>query len=384
MHKAYRGARWSSDSELWHRQFMKTRLFTLVLFLLPTILHSQKVDSWSFAVSGDSRNCGDIVMPAIAADVQSDGARFYWHLGDFRAMYDFDQDILAAPEYREGKQHLSIFDYQLLAWNDFIARQLVPFGETPVHLGIGNHELVSPFTRADYLQQFADWLETPELRAQRLKDDPRDHKLRTYYRWIQGGVDFIALDNASYDQFDDAQVRWVEQTLGRDQADASVHTVVLGMHEALPDSLSAGHSMNESPQEERSGRRVYQDLVQFRQRTNKRVYVLASHSHFFMTDVYQDACHTQPESVLPGWIAGTAGATRYRLPKNAGQGKAQTDVYGYLLGTVSPEGEIQFQFKEVNRLKVPASVIERYGQKQVDACFNENKSPYVPEGPTCK
>jgi hypothetical protein len=299
-------------------------------------------------------------------------------------MYDFDQDFLSAPEYRDARQHLSIFDYQRLAWNDFIARQLAPFGETPVHLGIGNHELVPPFTRADYLLQFADWLDTPELRAQRLNDDPSDHKLRTYYHWIQGGVDFMSLDNASHDEFDDAQVRWIEQTLGRDQADASVHAVVLGMHEALPDSLSAGHSMNESAQEERSGRRVYQDLVQFRERTHKSVYVLASHSHFFMTDIYRDACHAQPESVLPGWIVGTAGAQRYRLPKTTGDGKAQTDVYGYLLGTVSPNGEIQFQFKEVAKSNIPASVVERYGEKQVDACFNDNKATYAPEGPTCK
>ena len=363
---------------------MKACLLALGLFLLPTLSHSQKTERWSFAVSGDSRNCGDIVMPAIAAGVHSDGAKFYWHLGDFRWIYDFDQDFLSSPQYRDGKQHLSIFDYQRLAWNDFIAQQLVPFGETPVHLGIGNHELVPPFTRADYLQQFADWLETPELRAQRLKDDPGDHKLRTYYRWIESGVDFMSLDNASHDQFDDAQVRWIEQTLGRDQADPSVHSVVLGMHEALPDSLSAGHSMNESAQEERSGRRVYQDLVQFRARTHKPVYVLASHSHFFMTDIYKDACHSQPKSVLPGWIVGTAGAQRYRLPKNAGEGKAQTDVYGYLLGTVSPNGEIQFQFKEVTPSGVPASVTERYGQKQVDACFSGNQVPYVPDGPACK
>jgi Calcineurin-like phosphoesterase len=355
-----------------------------ILLLFPIASLSQNSPTWSFAVSGDSRNCGDIVMPAIAAGARADHADFYWHLGDFRWLYDFDQDLLSGPEYRDGKQHLSVFDYQRLAWNDFIARQLVPFGETPVHLGIGNHELAPPFTRADYLQQFADWLDTSELRAQRLKDDPRDHQLRTYYRWIQGGVDFISLDNASNDQFDDAQARWIEQTLARDQADSSVRAVVVGLHKALPDSLSAGHSMDESAQQQRSGRRVYQDLVQFRERTHKRVYVLASHSHFYMTDIYKDACHSQPASVLPGWIVGTAGATRYRLPKNTGEGKAQTDVYGYLLGTVSANGEIQFEFKQVPESRVPADVIERYGEKQVDACFKGNQSPYVPDGPTCE
>lgn len=73
---------------------------------------AQSLDNWSFAVSGDSRNCGDIVMPGIAAGVRADNAQLCWHLGDYRANYDFDQDLLAAAEYR-GK-HLAIADYQQL------------------------------------------------------------------------------------------------------------------------------------------------------------------------------------------------------------------------------------------------------------------------------
>ena len=49
---------------------------------------------WSFAVSGDSRNCGDIVMPAIAGSVLKRQARFYWHLGDLPQL-DFRDPILA-------------------------------------------------------------------------------------------------------------------------------------------------------------------------------------------------------------------------------------------------------------------------------------------------
>ena len=50
-------------------------------------------DTWSFAVSGDSRNCGDFVMPAIAARVKAEHDAFYWHLGDFRWMSQPDQDF---------------------------------------------------------------------------------------------------------------------------------------------------------------------------------------------------------------------------------------------------------------------------------------------------
>ena len=54
-------------------------------------LSAQSSDNWSFAVSGDSRNCGDIVMPGIAEGVRADKAQFYWHLGDYRATYDFKE-----------------------------------------------------------------------------------------------------------------------------------------------------------------------------------------------------------------------------------------------------------------------------------------------------
>jgi hypothetical protein len=321
-------------------------------------------------------------MPGIAAGVRADHAKFYWHLGDFRANYDFDQDLLSAPEYR-GK-HLAIADYQRLEWDDFIQHQIDPFGEIPVYLAIGNHELVPPKTRADYLQQFADWLDSPAVRAQRLQDDPHNHKIQTYYHWIQGGVDFISLDNASHDQFDDAQLSWIEHVLARDEKDGGVRSVVVGMHDALPDSISTGHGMNESAQMERSGRRVYRDLLTFRDKTKKHVYVLASHSHFLIEDAYNDACHPTPDTLLSGWIVGTAGAIRYRLPPNLGGSKrARTDVYGYLLGTVQSNGEIQFVFKEVKPTDIPSDVSERYGNKQVQACFEENKSTYAPDGPNC-
>lgn len=358
-------------------------VFLCTFFIHLGWLSAQTSDTWSFAVSGDSRNCGDIVMPGIAAGVRTDGAAFYWHLGDFRANYDFDQDLLAASEYRD--KHLAISDYQRIEWQDFISQQVEPFAEIPVYLGIGNHELISPKTRADYLEQFADWLDSPTIRAQRLRDDPHDHKLRTYYHWIQRGVDFVSLDNASTDQFDDAQVGWIERTLARDETDGNVHTVVVGMHDALPDSISTGHGMNESAQMERSGRRIYQDLVAFRAKTKKLVYVLASHSHFLIEDAYNDACHPRPETLLPGWIIGTAGAIRYRLPANvAGAKQARTDVYGYLLGTVQASGEIRFAFKEVQPGDIPPQVKEHYGSKQVQACFEENKSTYAPAGPNCQ
>lgn len=207
--------------------------------------------SWQFAVSGDSRNCGDVVMPGIAASVLKTHVEFYWHLGDFRKIYDFDEDMQHEPEFRS--RPLTIMEYEDRAWADFIENQIMPFGSLPVFLGIGNHETIPPKTREEFLTQFADWLDAAALQKQRLRDDPRDHRLKTYFHWVQKGVDFINLDNASYDQFDLAQVVWVERLLERDAADAEIKAVVVGMHRALPDSISAGHSMNNRRLASRAG-----------------------------------------------------------------------------------------------------------------------------------
>src|SRR2546430_12720908 len=58
------------------------------------------VAQWTFAVSGDSRNCGDVVMPSIAAAAANNHAAFYWHLGDLRAIYGVDEDYQYSPEHR--------------------------------------------------------------------------------------------------------------------------------------------------------------------------------------------------------------------------------------------------------------------------------------------
>jgi Calcineurin-like phosphoesterase len=333
--------------------------------------------SWKFAVSGDSRNCGDIVMPAIAQGVRRDGASFYWHLGDYRALYTFDEDYLRTHPAS------TITNYFAGAWPDFIQHQLQPFGDLPVFLAVGNHELVPPMTRELYVAQFADWLNKPVLQRQRLGDNPNDHVLKTYYHWVEHGVDFISMDDASADQFDAGQMTWFRGVLANDAKDLAVRTVVLGMHAALPDSLSAGHSMNDSAQEQSSGRNVYAQLVAFRHSTQKNVYVLASHSHFVMNNIYATACHTNGD-VLPGWIVGSAGAVRYRLPQDRGPATvAMTDVYGYLLATVAPDGSMTFEFKEVKEGDAPASVVTEFSREQVDWCFAQNKGSYTPAGPAC-
>ena len=327
--------------------------------------------SWYFGVSGDSRNCGDVVMPGIAAGVIQSGASFYWHLGDFRAIYEFDEDMQHQLEHLAAP--LNIIDYEQTAWDDFIRNQITPFGDLPVFLGIGNHETIPPKTREQYLIQFADWLDAPQLRQQRLKDDPSSHKLTAYYHWIQNGVDFINLDNSTADQFDALQMAWFEKTLQAAESNSQIRTVVVGMHEALPQSISENHSMNQFLVGTESGRRVYIDLLKTQNEAHKRVYVLASHSHYYMEGIFNTEYWRTHGGVLPGWIVGTAGAIRYALPTDhSGARTAETNVYGFLLAEVRPSGEIEFTFKRLQESDVPDAVAARYKPDFVHWCFVEN------------
>jgi Calcineurin-like phosphoesterase len=326
-----------------------------------------------FAVSGDSRNCGDVVMPGITAQVLADHATFYWHLGDFRAIYAIDEDIRHQPEHLD--KPMTMEEYRAIAWPDFLENQIVPFGSVPVFLGIGNHETIAPKTRDELIAQIADWLDTPLLREQRLRDDPHDFRLKAYYHWIMAGADFISMDNASGEQFDKTQLEWFEGVLARDAENAGIKTIVVGMHEALPESISYDHSMNATFIGAESGRRVYEDLLRTQKNAHKKVYILASHSHYYMENVYNTERWRIHGGVLPGWIIGTAGAVRYPLPaERAGAGAAMTNVYGYLRASLHADGELEFEFRKLEESDIPAAVAARYTPKFVHWCFAENSN----------
>ena len=331
---------------------------------------SKATNPWTFAVSGDSRNCGDVIMPAIAAGAKEQAAAFYWHLGDLRATAFIDEDYLHEPEHNPAPDQSY---YNKTEWDDFIQSQLNPFGSMPVFVGIGNHETYAPMGREQFITKFAPWLDAPPLHQQRLADNPNDHALKAYFHWIENGVDFVYLDNSTHDQFDSPQVAWFEGVLERAAANKNVKSVVVGMHAALPESLASGHSMNDWKIGNESGRRVYSDLQNFLQKTHKHVYILSSHSHFFMSGIFDSDYWREHGGALPGWIVGTAGAVRYRLPATASRAKeAKQKIYGYLLGSVGKDGSIDFSFKEIKRENISAAVSQRYSSEFVDYCFEKN------------
>src|SRR5665213_1543224 len=103
------------------RQLRKCAIFLAAAALcVPPVALAEA--AWQFAVSGDSRNCGDVVMPSIADGARENKAKFYWHLGDLRAIYDFDND------FRILHPKATIFEYLGTAWLDFQQNQIEQFG----------------------------------------------------------------------------------------------------------------------------------------------------------------------------------------------------------------------------------------------------------------
>ena len=364
-------------------------LSVLMLALFAVTSHAaspRKVEtdgSWSFAVSGDSRNCGNIVMPAIAAGARRDGASFYWHLGDLRAIYKVDEDFAAEKRFGGYPYPPSISDYLHTAWSDFTQHQVMPFGNMPFFIGMGNHEVIPPKSRTQFRVEFESLLDRPELSTQRLSDLKTNSAVpvtaadQTYDHWVMHGVEIINLDNTAVDAIDADQLAWFDALLDADLANPAIRSIVVGMHEPLPHSLSDDHSMCATSEGIRSGEHVYRRLADAQR--HKPVYVMASHEHYYLANVYDTAYWRDPAhhaTVVPGWVIGTAGASRYPLPEGVTPGPgAREHVYGYLLGRVSKDGHIAFTFRELDEAALQSTRGDDYGDDTVKFCMANNPAP---------
>jgi hypothetical protein len=324
--------------------------------------------AWTFAVSGDSRNCGDFVMPAIAAKVKAESDVFYWHLGDFRWMSLADQDMEALES---AGSHFSHRQYQERAWDDFLTHQVAAFGSLPVFLGRGNHENVKPMTREGYIAKFSSFLTRPEITAQRKADGTSSQPLAPWYHWTRDGVDFITLDNASKDEFSDTQLQWLRAVLDRDLApNSGIRAIVAGMHEALPHSTSSNHAMDNWELGTRTGEQVYSWFFNA-QAAGKHVYLIASHSHYYAPNIFATPYWKQQGKVVPGWIVGLAGAHRYKLPAEADKA-SRAGIYGYMQGAVHADGSIDFTLHELSESDLIQSKWPNAPLDAIHECFIHN------------
>jgi hypothetical protein len=267
---------------------------------------------------------------------------------------------------------LSKAEYQRRAWDDFLEHQMASFGSFPVFLGRGNHENVKPMTREGYISKFSSFLSRPEIQAQRKADGDTSEAVEPWYHWTHDGVDFITLDNAGPDEFSDAQMRWLRSVLDRDlAANSGIHSIVAGMHEALPHSTSSDHGMDDWDLGIRTGELVYTWLFDA-QAAGKHVYILASHSHFYSPNVFSTPYWKQHSSnVVPGIIIGSAGAHRYKLPQFADKA-SKTNIYGYLQGTVQADGSIDFALHELSESELVASKWPNAPLDAIHECYIHN------------
>jgi hypothetical protein len=340
--------------------------------------------SWYFAVSGDSRDCGDLIMPKIARSIESLGPTtpvlFYWHLGDFRkgkdahGGEDADRDFVLLNGGSD--------DYHKRAWDDFLSRQVAPLEEAhiQVFLGIGNHELVFPWWgHEEFVEKFGKWLTQEPIRTQRIADRSRnilrdEHHID--YHFIKNGMDFIYLDNSDtyafttetlrHPAFTSDQIRWLAEVLKGDAGDPAIRAIVVAMHAALPGSSGSAHAMDDTCHGRRSGQTIYDMLYQAQRlgeapEKRKRVYLLASHSHFYQENIFEEG---HPGRVLPGWIIGTAGAAQH----------TGAIRYGYLLFEAHPDGTLKGTFQEITRDSPPVAATDTERQL-TDFCYTQNVEP---------
>jgi hypothetical protein len=350
-------------------------VLTISLLSFPTacqLSHAQSTPfSWSFAVSGDSRDCGDFVLPAISTHVKAEKDDFYWHLGDFRKIQEPDQDLVAM----NGGKVPPLDEYIKMAWDDFLAHQIGAFGTFPVFLGRGNHETLGGLTREDYIKKFYPILNRPEIVAQRQADKAAKVDVAPvgpWYHWTYRGIDFITMDNSDADEFTLDQLHWLRSVLDHDLLpNSGITTIVMAAHEALPHSTGVLHAMDDWAIGEQTGNIVYQWFYDA-ESAGKHVYLIASHSHYYMPNIYRTIYWYQYSSrFVPGIIIGSAGAHRYPLPQGADD-NSKTMIYGYLQGYVASDGSIDFKLHELSEQDLLNSKWPTAPADAIHECFVHN------------
>jgi hypothetical protein len=188
-------------------------------------------------------------------------------------------------------------------------------------------------------------------------------------------VDFITLDNASKDEFSTAQLKWLRSVLDHDlAANSGIRTIVVGMHEALPHSRGSEHAMDDWETGERTGDLVYNWLYDA-QAAGKRVYVFASHSHYYSPNIFATPYWRQySNQVVPGIIIGSAGAHRYQLPKTA-EKTARDHIYGYVQGAVMADGTIDFSLHDLTENDLKHARWPTAPLDAIQECFINNADP---------
>ena len=346
-------------------------------------------DHWTFTVSGASSDCGNLVMPAIAAAARADHARFHWHLGDMRRAVKPDIDFMFERRFQTPSTMPTPVDYAALALSDVVEHQLSPFAGIPLFVTLGGRDDIRPLSRLQYRAALRTWLDRPEIRSQRNADGETPRGAvglpSTYYHWRHGNVDFVSLDSMGSNGFDVVQLKWIDGLLMRDLVDPAVRTVVVGSFATLPFSRAEDGSLCATKASVRSGERVYEALARLT-KAGKHVYVLSANAHRYLENVYDTDARRLPEHggvVLPGFVAGTAGAERQKASEPSDSPDDQdANGYGYLRADVTPDGEIRFSFRPLTLPELEAVEPADFEHGLVAYCTDKNVAPAASAAPS--
>lgn len=122
------------------------------------------------------------------------------------------------------------------------------------------------------------------------------------------------------------------------ETDSDVKRVVVGMHEALPDSIGNSHSMGDAragAEGRSSGEETYKALENFRDHTypdgsKKPVYVLASHSRYYMNNIFATDKLTDNQKSSPcragSWERPEPSVLRFQMVLQKPSSPMSTDI----------------------------------------------------------
>ena len=111
------------------------------------------------------------------------------------------------------------------------------------------------------------------------------------------------------------------------------------------------------------------------EKSDKKAYGLASHSHFFMLNIFNTKHWRDDEAYCPAGSLGLPAPNAIRCSRSPIGQSRRPRFTGHMLGRVYPDGTIDSEFTERKTSDIPAakSAIANSGSWPNQACLNENR-----------
>jgi 3',5'-cyclic AMP phosphodiesterase CpdA len=259
--------------------------------------------------------CGGTPTPPLVASLPPNGPRYIVG-GDSRS----DGAHVVPWAFREAKARqatafIFLGDMELTpALDSHFQDELAALDPIPFYPALGNHEvrLFGFFpvghdgAERAFKSRFLDSKRTPVTSSLEGRV--------VYSADLPGGLHFVALDNVSQKGFGKEQLDWLAADLDKARANAAVHHIMVGMHEALAHNGITGHGMDADGDQAVADSEAALALFV----KAKVDLIVASHAHQFATFTIGG---------IPGYITGGLGAPLDKVgPEHAFHHFLQLDV----------------------------------------------------------